>query len=112
MEWLGHKGSVRSLVATKDGLYVVAIWIENECRVVHRRRLFLAEAGRSIVFAACIECRTVKSIYGVAARCGESGVLTGGMRMKFINPEDRIFDAISDTVRAYAFRHLHRTVHS
>jgi hypothetical protein len=91
-------------VGAKDGFHIVAIWIEDERRIIMRSAL----AGLSIVGAACFEGCGVKGVHLRLVLGHECGMLANRVRVKTIDPESWILHAIADAVCANIFGQLHQ----
>src|ERR1700758_1324237 len=81
-------------VAAKDCLDVVAVGIKNKRRIILRAAL----ARWPIVGSAFPERSSEKSFDLGSIPRHERGMLTDRMRVKSINPEDWILDAVTDAI--------------
>jgi hypothetical protein len=95
--------ATRLLVAAKDRLDVVAVGIKNKRSIVLRPAL----AWWAIVGSAFPERSGEKSIDLGSIPRHERGVLADRMRVKSIDPEDRILDAVTDAIGSNILGHLH-----
>ena len=91
------------LSATKDRLHVVAVWIEYERSEV----MWPALAGCPNVCSTCFQRSGVEGIHLRLIPRDECRMLANRVRVEAIDPEDRILDAVADTVCANILRQLH-----
>jgi hypothetical protein len=84
----------------KDRLDIVAVGIKNKSGIVARRATVFhaAVSRRTVIGAACFQCSRVESVHLSAALSCERRVVLGAVRMEAINPENRILDAIADSI--------------
>jgi hypothetical protein len=94
------------LPAAEDGLDVVAIRIEHEGSVVVWRRLTLSRTRWTIVCATRSDRGGIECIDLGSASRHERGMLSDACGVEPVNPEDWIFEAVSDSVSAEIFWHL------
>jgi hypothetical protein len=95
--------------SAEDSLYVIAVRIEHEGRVVTLRKTFcgIAKARPAIIGSTCFEGRRVKGVDLGAVPGSECRMLLHAVGMKAIDPENRILDTIADGIGSIVFGKLH-----
>ncbi|SIT40134.1 hypothetical protein BN2476_240003 [Paraburkholderia piptadeniae] len=103
-----------SLPTTKDSLDVVAVRIEHESSVVTRRiaMLGVTVAGCAVIGAAGFQGCLVERVYLGATPRYKGSVLFHAMRVKAVNPENRVIEAVADAIGPAVARHLHHAAHA
>src|SRR6516164_2779931 len=93
----------------EDRFHVVAIRVDHERGIVAGRVATggIPKSGRAVIDAAGFERGRMKRVDLGATPGGESGVLLHTMRVKPVNPEDRVIDAVADAVGSGVLRKLH-----
>ena len=103
-----------SLPSTKNSFDVVAVRLEHESGVVTGRKamLSLTVAGCAVVGAASFQGCLVERVYLGAIPRYKGSVLFHAMRVKAVNPENRVVNAVADTIGPTVVRHLHHAAHA
>ena len=97
------------LAAAEDGFYVVAVRIAHEGRVVTWRITFagIAKPRRPVIGSARFEGGRVKGVDLGAALGSEGRMLLHAVRMKAVDPENRMLVTIADAVSSIILGNLH-----
>jgi hypothetical protein len=83
-----------SLCASVDRLNIVAVWIEHECGIA-AKCVLLAQSRLPVVDPAGLQAGGVEGVDLRSAFGCEGSMLFDGMRMKAIDPEHRMVQAVS-----------------
>src|SRR5271156_990338 len=104
----GSARSKNSLAPAANSLHVVALGIEYEGGVVAGRVAFggVAEPGRAVVRASRFERGGMEGVDLGGVLRDEGGVVPHAVRVKPVDPEDRIVDSVANCVGPI-FRKLH-----
>ena len=93
-------------VATEDRLDVVTIRIEHKRSIILRP----SQARGPIIRPTPIESGSVEGIDLSSTFRRKGGVLSHGVRMETINPEDGKADSVTDAIGPDILRYLHHSV--
>jgi hypothetical protein len=104
-----NRCAVGSSVPTENSLYVIAVRIEYEGRVVTLRVTvgWIAKPRRTIIGSARLERGRIKGVDLGAALSSEGRMLPHTVGMKAVNPEDRVLDTIADAISPIVLGNLH-----
>ena len=107
---MSARGRRRTSAAAEHSLYVVAVRIEHERRVVTLRVTCagIAKPRRTGIGSTRFEGRRMKGVDFRTVPRSEGCVLLRAVGMKAVNPKNRMFDTIADAVSSIFSRGEYR----
>src|SRR5215472_9307343 len=102
-------GALTGSALAENRLHVVAIRVDHERGIVARRVATggIPKSGRAVIDSAGFERGRMKRVDLGATPGGEGGVLLHTVRVKAVNPENRVVDAVPNAVDSGALGKLH-----